>query len=386
MPGVGERPAVFLHIGAPKTGTTYLQNILFANRAALRRAGLLYPGDAVRSQFWASQDLREMAFHGHVEAQVSGAWDRMVSEIRSFGGSALIDHEILAAASARQIDRAVAGLDFADVHIVFTARDIARQLPAAWQERIKNRDTLSFRAFLDGVQAGLSGSTKRRYFWPVHDVPAILARWSRSLPPARVHLVTLPAAGGDRALLWQRFAGVLGIDPDGYDTAVSRENRSLTAAEAAVLRALNEELEGAGVPWPVYRSAVKHGLSGALGAEPRTSPGIELPEDAYAWAMEWTHAAIARLRTAGYDVVGDLDELVPAGRPTGVDPDTVPAEDRAAAATRMLRAMLTVLAKDTGTAGQRGSARIGAEAGGALARRLADRLSPLREASRRRRG
>jgi hypothetical protein len=71
---VDGRPAVFLHIGAPKTGTTYLQNILFTNRAALRRDGLLYPGNAVRSHFWAIQDLREIAFHGHVDPQVSGAW------------------------------------------------------------------------------------------------------------------------------------------------------------------------------------------------------------------------------------------------------------------------------------------------------------------------
>src|SRR5262249_22208570 len=137
--GVVARPVVFLHIGAPKTGTTYLQNILFSNRTALRRDGLLYPGNAVRSHFWASQDLRDMAFHGYVEPQVSGAWDRLVGEIRNFGGAAIIDHEILAAASAAQIDRALADLDFADVHIVLTARDIARQLPAAWQERIKNR-------------------------------------------------------------------------------------------------------------------------------------------------------------------------------------------------------------------------------------------------------
>jgi hypothetical protein len=376
---------VYLHIGAPKTGTTYLQNILFTNRAALRRNGLLYPGNAVRSHFWASQDLREIAFHGHVEPQVSGAWNRLVDQIRGYGGPAVIDHEILAATSAAQIDRALADLDFADVHIIFTARDIARQLPAAWQERIKNRDTLGYRAFLDGVHAGLTGPGPKRYFWPLHDVPGILARWSRDLPPDRVHLVTLPHSGADPALLWQRFAGVLGIDPDGYDTDLSRENTSLTAAEAAVLRALNAELDGVDVPWPVYRSAVKHGLSGALGANPRTAARIELPTDVYEWVVQWTHDAVAELAKAGYHVVGDLDELIPAGRPTGADPDAVPAEDRVEAATRMLGAMLTLLAKD----GPAQPARPGAgaaEKGGALARRMAGRLAPRRATSRRRRG
>lgn len=38
----------FVHIGAPKTGTTYLQQFLHDNRAALRRQGLLYPEVSLR--------------------------------------------------------------------------------------------------------------------------------------------------------------------------------------------------------------------------------------------------------------------------------------------------------------------------------------------------
>jgi hypothetical protein len=365
---------VFLHIGAPKTGTTYLQNILFTNRGKLRRAGLLYPGNAVRSHFWASQDLRGTAFHGHVEPQVAGAWERLVDQIRGFAGNAIIDHEILAAASADQIDRALADLNFADVHIVFTARDIARQLPAAWQERIKNKDTLTYREFLDGVHAGLTGTGPRKYFWPLHDVPEILARWSRNVPPEHVHVVTLPPSGGDPTLLWRRFAGVLGLDPDAYDTDLGRENTSLTAAEAAVLRQLNLQLDDIAVPWPVYRSAVKHGLSGALGGESRSAGRIELPEGVYAWVVAWSQQAVADLAAARYAVAGDLAEFLPAARPTGADPDAVPAEEQVAAATRMLAAMLNLMAKDSSA--QHGGSPAASPGGSAeLARRVAGRAT-----------
>lgn len=380
-----QQPAVYLHVGAAKTGTTYVQNILFTNRAALRNAGLLYPGNAVRSHFWASQDLREMAFHGHVEPQVTGAWDRMIDDIRTFGGRAVIDHEILAAASADQIDRALADLAFAEVHIVFTARDIARQLPAAWQERVKNKDTLGYREFLDGVHAGLLGTGPRKYFWPMHDVPNILARWSRNLPPEHVHVVTLPPPGGDPTLLWRRFASVLDIDPTAYDVDLSRENSSLTAAEAAVLRGLNAQITDVAVPWPVYRSAVKHGLSGALGEGQRSTARIEVPADVFDWALEWSQSAVRELGTAGYDVVGDLAELVPADRPTGADPDAVPAEQRAEAATRMLAAMLGLLAKESEATQRRpagsAAARAGAK-GGELARRVVERLPSRRSRGR----
>jgi hypothetical protein len=388
---VGERPTVFLHIGAPKTGTTYLQSILFTNRAALRHAGLLYPGKAVRSHFWAAQDLRETAFRGYAEPQIAGAWSRLVDEIRGHRGNAIIDHENFAAASRAQIERALTDLDFADVRLIFTARDIARQLPAAWQERMKNRDTLGYREFLDRVHGGMTGAGPRRWFWPLHDWPEILERWSHDIAADHVHVVTLPRSGADPALLWHRFAGVVGIDPAGYNLDVTRENTSLTAAEAAVLRELNETIKDADIPWPVYRSAVKHGLSAALGAQRTAAARIELPEDVYEWVVAWSQDAIGRLRTAGYSVTGDLDELLPGDRPTGADPDSVPAADRAAAAGRMLAAMLQLLAEQSGEHRKHAAGAVPAAPRGAeVARRVAARaerggwLAPLRAGTRRR--
>ena len=36
---------VLLHVGTPKTGTSYLQHVLFHNRRALREHGISYPAD-----------------------------------------------------------------------------------------------------------------------------------------------------------------------------------------------------------------------------------------------------------------------------------------------------------------------------------------------------
>jgi hypothetical protein len=49
---------VYLHIGAPKTGTTYLQEVLFRNRARLAEHGVLYPGDSTAAHYAAVLDLR----------------------------------------------------------------------------------------------------------------------------------------------------------------------------------------------------------------------------------------------------------------------------------------------------------------------------------------
>jgi hypothetical protein len=59
-PGRGTRPPrVYLHIGEPKTGTTFLQHALWGNRARLAGQGVLLPGYTRRDHSRASRDLRK---------------------------------------------------------------------------------------------------------------------------------------------------------------------------------------------------------------------------------------------------------------------------------------------------------------------------------------
>lgn len=330
---------VYLHVGGPKTGTTYLQQLLFRNRDRLRESGILYWGDAVRSHFWAAQDLRRVKFNGYKDPHVAGAWKQMVADIKRWPGPAIIDHELFAAASRAQIDRAFRDLSFADIHLVWTARDLARQLPAAWQERVKNRETITFHDFLKMVRAAINQAPPHP-FWRFHDTPAVLARWSHGLPAERVHLVTVPPHGAARDLLWRRFAGVLGLDPDAYDLDVGSTNRSLGAAEAGVLRHLNEMTAEADVPWPVYASSVKHGVATVLAA--RGGQSIELPAEDFAWTVQWSHDAVQQLSARDYEIVGDLAELVPTVRPAGQDPDDLALDALADAAMATLAALVNI--------------------------------------------
>jgi hypothetical protein len=213
---------------------------------------------------------------------------------------------------------------------------MARQLPAAWQEWIKNRDVYTFAEFLSAVQQPASPESRR--LMSLHDWPEILRRWSKAVPAERVHLITVPPAGAAPGLLWQRFAGVIGLDPARYDTDAGTANTSLGAAEVAVLRRLNIELAPYDIPWPVYDRRVKHGLAPAIGA--RSGLRIELPQAAYDWALGWAKQAVEDVRGAGYDIVGDLAELIPTQRPTGQDPDAVPAEAALPAAVAGMAALL----------------------------------------------
>jgi hypothetical protein len=270
-----------------------------------------------------------------------------VDEIRAWNGPALISCEVLAPATPADIKRLTHSLDFADVHVILTVRDMARQLPAAWQERVKNRGLLPFATWLEAVhEPHPEPRTPGAIFWDLHDIEGILARWSAGLPPSRVHVVTVPPAGGDASLLWKRFAQVIGVDPVGCRQPDRSVNTSLGAAEVSVVRQVNVALGGNAFSWPHYDRLMKWTVSPEL-AKRRGVP-IELPEAEYDWAVAHAQRVAKTIADAGYDVVGDLNDLTPSSRPTGMNPDQVPGEQEAEAAVAGIAGLVRALASGGG--------------------------------------
>ena len=138
----------------------------------------------------------------------------------------------------------------------------------------------------------------------------MLARWSRNVPPDHVHVITVPKIADPPDLLWRRFSGVVGIDPDAYDISNAFVNTSLGPAEAEFLRRLNVAL-GDEVGWPLYDEVVKHKLAqDVLAKRPKKGRMVLQPDDA-AWVADRANATVETLATAGYDIVGTLDDLRP---------------------------------------------------------------------------
>src|SRR3954453_18003559 len=100
---------VLFHVGLPKTGTTYLQTLLWNNTDELRRQGVLLPGESSRQHLWASGAVREDPRLERRGAEAPYAWKRLTDEITEWPGTAVISHEFFAGASADQVSRAVFG-------------------------------------------------------------------------------------------------------------------------------------------------------------------------------------------------------------------------------------------------------------------------------------
>ncbi|MEJ7628895.1 MAG: hypothetical protein WKF54_04820 [Nocardioidaceae bacterium] len=302
---------VYLHVGIAKTGTTYLQRTLFANRELLRRHGTLYPGPGPAAHFLGSLDLRGTAFKGHVYDGVDGAWQRLVAAADEFDGTTLISHETLARAKPADIERAVTGFGTDDVRVVVTCRDLARQIPAAWQESMKNRGETGYDDYLAHLFTTRSAEARpRKGFWVAQDVEDLVRRWSEAVGVGKVTVVTVPRSGADRGELWRRFASATGLPDVAYLPSPDAANSSLGVAEAELLRRLNPKLANT-LDWPGYDVLVKRRLAEDVLAPLDSQGRLRLPATWVDQVRAIADAQIAFLQTSGVTVVGDLSDLEP---------------------------------------------------------------------------
>ena len=307
-------PRIYVHIGEPKTGTTFLQDALWANRARLAARGLQLPGYSDRDHSRASRDLRETPRPPADPADPwTGEWDVLAGQALCAADRAVISNELLAASSPQQAERGVCSLLRAEVHVVATVRSFAALLPAEWQEAVKCRGTVGWEAWLDAVIAAEGAADRRRrsWFWRVHDTLTVLDMWSRHIPPDQVHVVTVPHQASG-SLLWTRFATAMGIDPGGCDVTRGRRNSSLGYAETEFLRQMNEALPAEMPDW-FYAREIKQILAHGALSDRRGHARPVLPPSHAAWAAEQAEILLAGLRDAKYDIVGDLADLRPAG-------------------------------------------------------------------------
>jgi hypothetical protein len=344
--GGSEVPAdhrVYLHIGAPKTGTTYLQAVCARNREQLRLAGVLYPdafGDAHHKAVW---DLRETPGQREAVKGIEGSWDRLVDVANATTSDVLISSEHLVFALPEHLSRALSSLD-GEVHVIYTARDLVRQVPAVWQERVKNQKTMTYRTFVRSVMEESGPGAKS--FWEGQDAPRVLRPWSDRVGADRVHIVTAPPSGSPPTLLWDRFVSVLGLTGSDFDaTATEAANESLSILQAELLRRYNER-HGNGLPWPAYRLVIRRQIGVLAGVDDGRK--IVLRPDEYAFLSARAREICDAVTDAGYDVVGELADLIPAPQSpvTGAeDPTELSDAELLDAALDVVHQMLTAQAE-----------------------------------------
>ena len=333
-----------LHVGLPKTGTSFVQGVLRSNTDALERRGVQLP-EAARSQqlFLAVLYLTERSETWGRSADAGRrAWGRICTDVRRKGGTTVISSETLCLATDEQIRRVVSDLEEsgADVDVVVTVRDPARQVPAEYQEGVKHGRRMSYPKFLETVLAedapggGQRASTRRR-FWNAQDPVAVLDRWAAHVGPEHCHVVTCPPPGAEPTLLWSRMAQVLGVEDVAVEMPPREVNTSLGEVQIEVLRRLNRRVSRRGNE-RTYGDVVKRLYAGTI-LRGQAGEKLGLPAEQGDRVRALAEGWVDQLTERGYHVAGDLADLVPAL----ADPDARPRD----VATKMLASSLDATAE-----------------------------------------
>lgn len=319
------------HIGLPKTGTSYLQDVIWGNRELLAERGVVMPGFGHRVHLWAALELSGEQGLEKRHAAAPGAWQRMVDQIGAAEGTALLTHEFFSGATAEQAARGRAAFGDTDVHLVITARDAASMLRAGWQEFVKNGGERSL--------ADLSQRTEPHQFsWWSWDLAGVLERWAPIVPPENIHILPMPGAGAAPDQHWRNFAQVLGID-SAVTLPEGTVNASLGVVQIEALRQVNAHLGD-------FHSHVDRGhwIRGRLAEHhlaAQSSDRLALGEELLAQCEARTDRAWQMIQANGHHLVGDPEDLrTPDSARNGRTVESVTPQEKAEATAELVAGLL----------------------------------------------
>jgi hypothetical protein len=314
-------PTVFLHVGTPKSGTTYLQSRFSGNHEQAAQQGLLWPGPAWSRHVEAVRELWRLS-DGELP-KPGGPWNRLAREALGWRGeSVLISMEWLSEVTPHQARVAVDSLRPARVEVICTARDLLRSFVAQSQEMAKNYRPWPWSQIVEEVLTDKEGPAHRR-FWGQQDLSRILGTWLEVVPAGRVHLVTVPPPGADPAVLWDRFCDVLGIDGSAF-TLPERDNASLGVVSTVLMQRLNRVAKERGLSHRDYARALRKAIAFGVLSPRRGEEGpIAVDEELETFLRARAEGMVSELRTLGLDVRGDWDDLVPRHSTRGRRPEEV---------------------------------------------------------------
>ncbi len=330
--------SILFHAGFHKTGTTAVQSALASSRPQLAEAGVLYPTPALRSHHRAAMGVNNRTWGwskrgGHQPEEKY--WNELSEDARAHNGRVVISSESFVFTQDEPLKRVVDELGADRLQVLFTLRPFAKMLSSSYQQYLKYGLAMPYAEWLENVFANPPACPPSPNFWKRNDHAEVMARWVEHVGPEHVTVMVLDDA--DRGALYRDFETLLDL-PEGLlvpDPEISASNRSMTAAEAEMLRLINAG--GARKwDWPTYEGAVRRGAILRMVESRRpgaAEPRIATPEWAVDAAAEFGARTAQRITELGIQVIGDLSQLdsrIPAADPPAEAP-LLPAEAAASA-------------------------------------------------------
>jgi len=270
-------------------------------------------------------------------------WNRLVRQVERAGDKrVVVSSEFFDGADDEVAARVVGELGRDRVHVVVTLRPLAKILPSAWQQYVRNRLRFTYEEWLDAMLRRPPYIQPTTTFWKRHHHDVLVERWVSVVGPDRLTVIVVDES--DRTALTRTFEQMLGLPEGILVPETGWMNRSLTLGEIELVRLLNVAFKGRDYSSQSYKQFVRRGVVRELQKRRPApdEPGIVTPRWALERVAEIGATAAVRIEKTGARILGDISTLG-AGPPddyVDVPPPEVPLLPAAAAADAVLGGIL----------------------------------------------
>lgn len=303
---------VLVHIGVHKTGTTSVQGAMAIAREDLLSQGVLYPGQKGPSHYGAARAVvgrRSGWDHGGWIPPMS-RWEQLMDEVHAAPGKVMLSGEVLCEAGTSAVRRIIDDIGHGRARILITLRPLEQIIPSTWQQYIKAGSYFGYEEWLRDMMRGPDEARETPSFWKRNDHGALVERWADVAGNENVAVLVVDTS--DPRGIFDGFEDIIGLRR-GTLAPTPGSNRSLSANEVELVRQLNEAVRE-NIEYRTYNRIVRQG--GIAGLVEGRRPGEDeetllVPGWAAEQARDYGRTSVRRIRDAGVEVFGDLDELVP---------------------------------------------------------------------------
>ncbi|WP_210590018.1 hypothetical protein [Streptomyces sp. GESEQ-35] len=306
-----------LHIGPHKTGTTSIQGALFEAKDAMPEHGVVFPASSRHPMEAALAVCARPGMLGNTKP-TERHWERLVEQVDASGRrTSVISSEFFAdAPDDETIARVVEELGGDRVQVLITVRPLAKIMPSQWQQYVQNGLRMGYEDWLTHMLRKAPYEKPNPSFWHRHRHDRLVERWARVVGPERVTVVVVDDRYKDG--LMRTFEALLGLPENLLQPVPDTANRSLTLAETEMLRNLNVEFRGNGLPDELYSQLVRYGA--VMHMKNMCAPG---PDEVKICTPQWAVEAAAgigaemagRIGAMGVRVLGDPGLLSVVAKP-----------------------------------------------------------------------
>ena len=312
---------VFIHDGFHKTGTTAIQESLFANSKALKDLGTTYLRTGRKASHKAAWALSGKTWgwkdRGGLKTPIS-EWQKLLRKIKLRKAQTVISSEFFSELSDKHLLKLATDLKGIDVHVIFTIRPFSKMLSSSYQQYLKYGLKASYEDWLRDIFAVPNKSKLSPSFWKRHNHAKVIDRWQRVFGSRNIHLIVVDENKPDH--LYRSFEEVLKLPKQTLNPVNSvGSNRSLSHAEISLLLAINRAFP-ASRSWPDYELFIRHGAFRYITDEIKLTEQDErllTPQWALDISKEFSEKNVKKIESLNVNIYGDLQKLLTTDVPVG---------------------------------------------------------------------